>query len=61
MKTKELLIVLAVLEKVGPVVNPFRDEAVAYVKKDLAIRKQQSEDMREMNRDDSGEWPWYGQ
>jgi hypothetical protein len=57
--TKELYVVVRVLEKVGPPVNPFRDEAIAYVKKDLAIRDQQSKAMHDMNRGDSGEWPYY--
>jgi hypothetical protein len=63
MTTKELRVVLSVLKRVGPVVNPFRDEAVAYVEKDLAIREQQSNDMREMNKDNRPEydWPFYGQ
>jgi phage gp16-like protein len=58
--TKELEAVLNVLQRVGPKVNPFRDEAVAYVKKDLAIREQQRAAAREMNRDNY-EWPFYGQ
>lgn len=57
MTTKELHVVLKVLERVGPPVNPFRDEAIAYVKKDLAIREQQSNAMRDMNRPDV-EYPW---
>ncbi len=57
MTTKELNMVLRVLEKVGPPVNPFRDEAIAYVKKDLAIRDQQSNAMRDMNRPDT-EYPF---
>jgi hypothetical protein len=58
--TKELRIVLDVLEKVGPPVNPFRDEALAYVKKDLAVREQQRNAMREMNRNDRDpeRWPY---
>jgi hypothetical protein len=60
--TKELNAVLRVLQRVGPEVNPFRDEAMAYVKKDLAIRDQQSDAMRDMNRPDrSYDWPFYGQ
>jgi hypothetical protein len=58
MTTKELNVVLGVLLKVGPPINPFRDEALAYVRKDLAIRDQQSKDMHAMNRGD-GEWPYY--
>jgi hypothetical protein len=61
MTTKELHRVLEVLEHVGPKINPFRDEAIAYVKKDLAIREQQSKAMYEMNRPDAGEWPFFGQ
>lgn len=61
MTTKELNAVLRVLQRVGPEVNPFRDEAIAYVKKDLAIRDQQSNAMREMNRGDyEDRWPYYG-
>lgn len=63
MTTKELRRTLEFLERVGPQANPFRDEVVAYVKKDLAIREQQSNAMREMNqgdRDGSDRWPFYG-
>jgi hypothetical protein len=58
MTTKELNVVLGVLKRVGPEHNAFRDEAVAYVTKDLAIRAQQASDMRDMNRGDS-DWPYY--
>lgn len=63
MTTKELRRVLEVLERVGPPVNPFRDEAIAYVKKDLAIRDQQSNEMRKLNSDARSDydWPFYGQ
>jgi hypothetical protein len=56
MKTEELLRVLNCLEKIKRP-NPFADEAIAYVKKDLAIREQQRQDMRYLNKPDS-EWPW---
>ena len=61
MTTKELQRVLEVLQHVGPPVNPFRDEAIAYVQKDLAIRDQQSDAMREMNRPDRNDWPFFGE
>jgi hypothetical protein len=63
MTTKELRRVLEVLERVGPKINPIRDEAIAYVQKDLAIRDQQCDAMRELNRDAraDNDWPFYGQ
>lgn len=62
MKTAELLRLRAFLFRVGPPVNPFRDEVLAYVVRDLAIREQQRKDMREMNRDQQADcdWPFYG-
>lgn len=60
MTTKELTRVLQVLEKVGPKPNPFVEEAIAYVKKDLAIRDQQRKAMYDMNHENA-EYPWYGQ
>ena len=56
MTTKELNVVLHCLEKIKKP-NPFVEEAIAYVKKDLAIRDQQSNAMRDMNRPDV-KWPW---
>lgn len=52
MTTKELNRVKHVLLKVGPSDNAFRDEALAYVNKDLAIRDQQRKEMRDMNHPD---------
>jgi len=51
MNTKELWRVLKCLERIKQP-NAFADEAIAYVKKDLAIRDQQSKAMRDMNRSD---------
>lgn len=56
MTKKELYIVLATLEKIKQP-NPFADEAIAYIKKDIARRAQQSEAMRKMNRENyEGVW-----
>jgi len=59
MTTKELQRVLHCLE-MAKKPNPFIDEAIAYVKKDLAIREQQCNNMRNMNRSDNdSEKLWY--
>lgn len=50
---------LAVLQKVGPRPNPFVTEAISYVEKDLAIRDQQANWARELNKPDA-DYPWYG-
>ena len=59
MTTKELNVVLNCLEHVQKP-NAFVDEAIAYVRKDLAIRDQQRSDMRDMNKRDwlYEERPW---
>lgn len=62
MTTKELNIVLNCLERIKKP-NPFADEAIAYVKKDLAIRDsiwyeiQTKLQMRDMNKGES-EYLW---
>jgi hypothetical protein len=57
MTTKQLQVVLRCLERIRRP-NPFADEAVAYVRRDLAIREQQRKDMRDMNRDAAADWGW---
>lgn len=62
MTTKELLKLKTFLEKVGPVDNPFRDEVMAYVDKDLALREQQRLNGLKIKQDliDDSRWPFNG-
>lgn len=59
MTRKELGRLKEFLHRVGPLVNPFRDECLAYVNKDLAIREQQSKRQKENMIPDT--YPFYGQ